>query len=406
MVRQVWRPGKRTVLRFRDKGLPVAWLQERLQRLGYQVGPIDGIYGFLTEDCVCSLQRQYGLKVDGIAGPQVMEVLQDFQLQAGTPMGAVWGAIQGDVLSKAKRRLQEGIYPHLTGLFLYSFFVQEDGSIVGDIPEDICSVAGLSQVQLVPVISNFQYDMYDELALEALLRHSHARWRLLDTIKRIVADPKTDGVALDFQRVGKGYGRRFTALMERARKLATNYHKSMYMVLVPVDGHHQSLSRYVDNRVWAFLPDRVILHASSEHASDKPGPKMGLQRMQNQLKETYRYLPAWKLMVIMPVDGIGWRVGGDFQEYRYLSYDDARKLAYQHQAKIRWDMEEKVPFYNFIENEGRFRVWYENGSSIEPKLQWLSRQPLTSIVIMPLGGEDSRIWEKVDRIYRTQGMDG
>ncbi|NMB12346.1 MAG: hypothetical protein GX977_08680 [Firmicutes bacterium] len=404
MVRWVWRPGKRTVLRLRDRGLPVAWLQGRLQSLGYRVGPIDGVYDFLTEDCICSLQRQYGLKVDGIAGPQVMELLRDSQLQAGSVLQAVWGVIQGDAPIKVKRRLSEGLYSRLTGLFLHCFSIEEAGNIVGGIPEVIYSLAESTQVRLVPVISNLQHDIYDELALEALLRHRHARGRLLDMVKRIVADPKIDGVALDFQKVAIGYGRRFTALVEGARKLAADYHKSMYMVLVPNDGHREALSKHVDNRLWASLPDRVILRASLEHVSGTPGPKMGLQWVQNQLTRVYRYLPAWKLMVILPVDGIAWRVDGNLREYKYLSYDDARRLAYQHQAKIRWDMVEKVPFYDFMGDEGRCRVWYENSDSIRPKLEWLNRQPLTGIVIEPMGGEDFRIWEKVDKTYRVQGM--
>ena len=402
MARRVWWPQKRAVLQLKDKGLSVAWLQERLQSLGYQVGPIDGIYGFLTEDCVCSLQRKYGLKVDGIAGPRVMEVLKDSQLQNGSVLQGIWGAIQGDVLSKARRRFLEEVHYWLTGFFLYSFSIQEDGNIVGEIPEDVYSMAESAQLRLVPVISNLQYDMYDELALETLLRHSHARWRLLDTIRRIVADPKTDGVALDLQRVGVGYGRRFTNLIREARRLATHYHKRLYMFLVPIDGRQQALPKYVDNQAWRFLPDRVILQASSEHVLGSPGPKLGMEWMQRQLKRVCRNLPAWKLMILLPVDGIAWRVEGNLREYRYLSYDDVRKLAYQSQAKIRWDTIEKVPFYDLLEDERRLRVWFENSNSIGPKLQWLDRQPISGIVVMPIGGEDSRIWHKMGETYGVQ----
>jgi len=40
-------------------------------------------------------QRKYGLKVDGIAGPRVMEVLKDSQLQNGSVLQGIWGCHSG-----------------------------------------------------------------------------------------------------------------------------------------------------------------------------------------------------------------------------------------------------------------------------------------------------------------------
>src|SRR5688572_30324896 len=45
-------------------------LQRRLRALGYPPGPVDGLYGPLTEAAVERLQRDSGLSVDGIVGPQ------------------------------------------------------------------------------------------------------------------------------------------------------------------------------------------------------------------------------------------------------------------------------------------------------------------------------------------------
>ena len=82
MAQQARRPGRLIILKLGDKGLPVIWLQERLHSLGYDVGAIDGIYGFLTEECVRSLERDFGLAVDGMAGPRVINLLQDSEIGA------------------------------------------------------------------------------------------------------------------------------------------------------------------------------------------------------------------------------------------------------------------------------------------------------------------------------------
>jgi hypothetical protein len=49
---------------------PVRELQRRLQRLGDRPGPIDGLYGPLTEGAVERFQRAQGLAADGVVGPQ------------------------------------------------------------------------------------------------------------------------------------------------------------------------------------------------------------------------------------------------------------------------------------------------------------------------------------------------
>jgi peptidoglycan hydrolase-like protein with peptidoglycan-binding domain len=51
---------------------PVAALQQKLDSLGISPGPIDGIYGLKTEQAVTRYQRQNGLRVDGMAGIETL----------------------------------------------------------------------------------------------------------------------------------------------------------------------------------------------------------------------------------------------------------------------------------------------------------------------------------------------
>ena len=56
-------------LRYRDRGMGVETLQNRLSNLGYNVGPVDGIFGKMTLKAVKNFQRVEGLYRDGIVGP-------------------------------------------------------------------------------------------------------------------------------------------------------------------------------------------------------------------------------------------------------------------------------------------------------------------------------------------------
>ncbi|HSK23272.1 MAG TPA: peptidoglycan-binding protein [Egicoccus sp.] len=58
-----------------DEGPTVAALQEYLTDHDYWVGPIDGVYGTLTEHAVLAVQKVHGLARDGIYGPSTRGAL-------------------------------------------------------------------------------------------------------------------------------------------------------------------------------------------------------------------------------------------------------------------------------------------------------------------------------------------
>lgn len=65
------------VLRVGSRGQAVKDLQTQLKNLQYYHSSIDGIYGRLTENAVRAFQRDNGLTVDGIAGPQTFAALKN-----------------------------------------------------------------------------------------------------------------------------------------------------------------------------------------------------------------------------------------------------------------------------------------------------------------------------------------
>lgn len=58
-----------------DEKEAIKELQKRLNDMGYDAGPVDGIYGRKTVEAVKQFQKDYGLKVDGDAGPNTIAEL-------------------------------------------------------------------------------------------------------------------------------------------------------------------------------------------------------------------------------------------------------------------------------------------------------------------------------------------
>ncbi len=58
-----------------SRGNDVSELQTRLQELGYYSANIDGVFGYQTLYAVRKFQKDYGLKVDGVAGEKTRNAL-------------------------------------------------------------------------------------------------------------------------------------------------------------------------------------------------------------------------------------------------------------------------------------------------------------------------------------------
>jgi hypothetical protein len=51
-------------------------LQRRLNRLGYESGPVDGLFGPITERATRRFQARHGLRIDGIVGQRTLRKLR------------------------------------------------------------------------------------------------------------------------------------------------------------------------------------------------------------------------------------------------------------------------------------------------------------------------------------------
>ncbi|NMA69523.1 MAG: spore cortex-lytic enzyme [Desulfitobacterium sp.] len=80
-----------------SRGPDVAELQRKLNSLGFVAGKADGIFGSKTKAAVTRYQRERGLRVDGIAGPQTIKDLKLLTGESTTASGKSVGPKNVDV---------------------------------------------------------------------------------------------------------------------------------------------------------------------------------------------------------------------------------------------------------------------------------------------------------------------
>ncbi|RXI98174.1 N-acetylmuramoyl-L-alanine amidase [Anaerobacillus alkaliphilus] len=69
---------ERTLLSLGDRGNDVRAVQQQLADLGFNPGPVDGIFGPLTTDAVERFQRASRINVDGVVGPQTRTAMSNY----------------------------------------------------------------------------------------------------------------------------------------------------------------------------------------------------------------------------------------------------------------------------------------------------------------------------------------
>ena len=95
-------------LRVGDKGTDVMEIQALLEKIGYNPGPIDGIFGSRTQQAVIQFQQNNRLTPDGITGPNTYGILERFLSGYDT-----YSIRPGDTLYNIARRY----YTNLARLF-------------------------------------------------------------------------------------------------------------------------------------------------------------------------------------------------------------------------------------------------------------------------------------------------
>lgn len=76
-------------LRVGSTGSKVRELQQRLKDLGFNPGPIDGVFGNGTSQAVISFQKYHGLDADGVVGPTTWRMLTSSPTQPATQPPAI-----------------------------------------------------------------------------------------------------------------------------------------------------------------------------------------------------------------------------------------------------------------------------------------------------------------------------
>lgn len=331
--------GKR-ILRLGSSGADVCELQKLLKEAGFYFGGIDGFYGALTKKAILLLQRVYHLKIDGIAGPEVLKVLNHSLKMSGriiytikahedlrtisqkfSVTEASWQGVPGQGNPRHKTYPGMRLLLHEKALFTWSNFSgrkETNGPVTGIISPGWRIEKGMELKNLVEEYQRDRYYLIEAEAeiLEELFSFS-ANWgRLVNRFKK----QKNLKIGFDLRNAPLNTIHRWTDFF---RYISANYQTTDFLIL-PVPCEKKGI---INQLYWLNLPTLfrytglVMLEPLFDYKSPISYQNSLLQIPKYLLKSLQQDLSG-KTLLVSSTSGWDWNLNQNTG--REISYREAR----------------------------------------------------------------------------------
>lgn len=432
-------PGMRA-LRRGDEGEDVRRLQEKLASFGYDVGEIDGRFGFLTEDALVEFQRDHRLRPDGIAGPKVWaaldarlpqrrvvhevapgERLADVARRYGVSPDAIrWmngmksreRIVPGRRLVLRSSYVLAGIAPQasasalrslaaergsVSALVLFAHELLADGTLSGEVD---AAVQELVRTNGWPLAAGLRRPGEAGGDLASVLGTRRLRRRLIQSLAERFDKERWNGLFLDIGPVPLGMGAGLLAGIASLRRAFPEISLTV-AVAAPYEGWRALVSDF-DYAELAKVADRVALSLHRWDALLSPaGEPPHRELVERWVGRTARAVPPWKVLLGVPMGACRVEPFAPPVEVGYRA-----AVAAGLSARRRPKADERG-FLELAVDRGEAAGRYLTAGR-EILSRWLGlafRHRLAGLFLYPVGLEDRRLWEIVSRRVWAQKGD-
>lgn len=425
----IWVRGRRVPrLRLGVKGAHVLTLQQQLAQKGYNPGPADGVFGYLTQDAVLLFQADYGLRVDGVVGANVWELLT---LCEKAPMPQVYVLGAGESISDAARALgtnKEALrrmnrlsvkakgYPgqrlvcrrryvlatlgvnwRSTHLRLLTKWADNISAIA--IP---ASILGTKDAVLHPLSDEVAalakqagWQMWLTLYAESTKTEAGVSfWRSAQaTVQAAVelAKEYRAGLWIDIRTLCWGEGPRLLGLVRKVRTALVSV-KCPVMVSLPLPPSGARWRQWLtdlDYPGFAAAANRLVL------TEQRANPPSSYASERQRYQEVIRQTAAWRTMLNVDLEAEERDANGCLQAT--IPYSVALTRAYTQRKRPEWESERCLLKATLDDHV----LWIPNRQTARIRLDTVNRLGMAGVVLGPVGDGDQRIWSLISSHFPT-----
>lgn len=431
------------ILKRGTSGADVKDLQVSLQKLGYVLGPTDGIFGLRTEQAVIQFQKDNGLTPDGIVGPVTLQTLlskdQGYKLytvQSGdtlykialsfninlanlitanpgidparlrvgqqiripitvskpTLTRSVAGWIPSWLQIQSFRAVQN--HPDLfSTLSPFWYVMTATGEIVklsGAEDRTILSFARTQGMIMIPLINNnFNSELSSSVLNDPVLRNNH-----ITNIINLVQIMNYTGIEINYENLFVKDREVFVIFLQELKIALTAIGKQL---IVTVHAKTNPFGIWSGAEAHDYVgigrvADIVRIMGYDYHwQGSDPGTIAPADWVEEVLIYGVSTIPGNKIVLGVPTYGYDWPVG---QRGKVISYANAIATANKYNALIIADAN-LGPHYTYTLDSTVHEVWFTDAASFSVLLDLVNKYAINGICMWYPGSEDPRIYDAI-----------
>lgn len=426
------------ILRRGSRGTDVADVQTRLKELGYNPGPVDGIFGRMTEEAVIRFQRDRGLTPDGVVGPITYNAL----FQPGPQPGYILYTIKaGDTFYKLSITYgvsvssiiaaNPGVDPnqlrigqqikipkaarkrHSVSAWIPYWKQQEAMTVVRQHADVINTLspfwyevtptgdliiypngedASLIQfardrgIEFIPLIAN----SFNSQLASTVLNDSTIRRRHITNIINKVTQMNYDGIEIDYENIAVADKDLFVLFLRELRAALAPLNKKLVVAIQAKTSATSSGSSAGHDYPGIGNAVDVVRLMLYDYSWETPGPIAPASWVRQVLDYAVSVIPRSKLEAGLPTYGYDWG-----NQRSGISYDIAISTARQYQAQIIEDSQ-NGPHYNYTNSSGVAHVvWFTNARNFSTFVDLVNQYNIRGISIWHPGEDDPEIYNVI-----------
>ena len=285
------------------------------------------------------------------------------------------------------------------------------GNLTSIATADYVNYAHQSNIEVWAAVRDFDggISSFDE-SLQLLSRTS-SRENLINQLIASALQVGLDGINVDFEKIDVDCGEHYIQFI---RELSVKCRQNG--LVLSVDNYvPQSYNEQYNRKEQGIFADYVVIMGYDEHYGGSPvaGSVASYDYVRAGVENTLKDVPAEKVISGVPFFTRVWAetpkteaeiqaaAGTDQESYTTnvtssaYSMFDAKYVVDQAGATASWDETTKQNFATWEADGVTYKVWLEDVSSLEPKLQLIKEFNLAGSAAWRLGQETSDVWELI-----------
>ena len=376
-------------------------------------------YTVRAGDTLYSIAMRYGVSVNqlfrnnpGLLGEMRINEGDSLIISLPAPEFDRTIAVTGYAYPFIDRRILTSTLPYLTYLSIFTYGINDNGTLITLDDEEIISLARQYGVAPIMMMSSLNSEglFSSELAAK-IFASPELTASLIDNIEKTVLEKGYAGVEFDFEYVRPEYTDAYADLVSRTRERLEPQGYVIFADLAPKESDDKQGALYEGHDYAALgeAADRLLLMTYEYGYTYGPpmavapiGPVSGV------LDYAVTRIPPTKLLLGEPNYGYNWTlpyVEGE-SKAQSLSNVEATELARRVRAAIQYDDTAQAPYFNYFERtpDGavQHEVWFSDARSADASLRLIDQYDLGGTGVWNIMRYFPQLWLVLNSLYHIE----